>query len=252
MNAPTIFGAVMAGGLLLLLNMKGKLRIPAAVFGFLGLLLTMSRSSWLSLAAGGIFLTLRMGMRERARIAGAVVGGIVFLGCLTVIPAVNDLVWQRIQTFSDPSHDVSFGARLEGHQQALKVIGNEPFGEGLGSLDTEHNTEGDDDIIGPHDSTPLEFLYSLGWIGTFIYSIGLGALALQLIRAKCKDPFCLSSTAILLGFVAECLLNSVMLGVLGFMVWTFAAMNLAAAENEGASALAAEAADRRTVRFVAA
>jgi hypothetical protein len=37
----------------------------------------------------------------------------------------------------------------------------------------------------------------------------------------------LSSKAIIIGFVAQCLLNSVLLGVLGFMVWMFASMSLA-------------------------
>jgi hypothetical protein len=73
----------------------------------------------------------------------------------------------------------------------------------------------------------LEFLYSLGWIGTLIYATGLGTLGLQLMRKGESDSFVLSSKAIILGFIAQCLLNSVMLGVLGFMVWTFASMSLA-------------------------
>ena len=109
-------------------------------------------------------------------------------------------------------------------------IAQEPWGEGIGSTDTLHNTEGDDDIIGPHDSTVLEFLYSLGWIGTFIYGTGLAMLGFQLLRAGRGDSFVMSAKAILVGFLAQCMLNSVMLGVLGFMVWTFASMILAQAE----------------------
>jgi hypothetical protein len=119
---------------------------------------------------------------------------------------------------------------VEGHEQALRELAQEPWGEGVGSTDTLHNTEGDDDIIGPHDSTLLEFLYSLGWIGTFIYALGLGTLGVELLRKSSSDPFVLSSHAILIGFLAQCLLNSVFLGVLGFMLWTFASMSLAAAE----------------------
>ena len=109
-------------------------------------------------------------------------------------------------------------------------IAQEPWGEGIGSTDTLHNTEGDDDIIGPHDSTVLEFLYSLGWIGTFIYGTGLAMLGFQLLRTGRGDSFVLSAKAILVGFLVQCLLNSVMLGVLGFMVWTVASMILAQAE----------------------
>jgi hypothetical protein len=227
MNAPAIFAAVIACGVLLLFNVKGKLRILSAACGFLALILTMSRASWLSLVAGFIFLAFQMEMRQRFRLAMVTATCIVLLLASTQIPAVSDLVMQRIQTFSDPSHDVSYTARIEGHQQALQLIAEEPFGEGLGSTDTEHGTEGDDDFIGPHDSTVLEFLYSLGWIGTLIYVTGLGTLGLQLMRKGETDSFALSSKAIIIGFIAQCLLNSVMLGVLGFMVWTFASMSLA-------------------------
>ena len=74
----------------------------------------------------------------------------------------------------------------------MREIAEEPWGEGIGSTDTLHNTEGDDDMIGPHDSTLLEFLYSLGWGGTLIYGLGLALLGLQLFRAGRGDYFTLS------------------------------------------------------------
>jgi hypothetical protein len=102
----------------------------------------------------------------------------------------------------------------------------------LGSTDAEHGTEGDDTFIGPHDSTVLEFLYSLGWVGTFIYAVGLSALGLRLMRSRNSDPFVMSCKAIVVGVAAQCLLNSVMLGVLGFMVWTFASLSLAGTDSD--------------------
>ncbi len=230
MNAPAIFAATVACGLLLLFNMKGKLRLLAAACGFGGLILTLSRASWLSLAAGGVYLLFRLGMRERIRMAFGGLACAVFLIAVAQVPGVNGIIIERMGTFAKPGQDISFSARVEGHESALRRLAQEPFGEGIGSTDTLHNTEGDDAIIGPHDSTLLELLYSLGWIGTFIYLLGLGSLGVQLFRVGRTDPFALAAQAILIGFLAQCLLNSVLLGVLGFMVWTFAAMNLAAAE----------------------
>jgi hypothetical protein len=230
MNAPAIFAATMACGLLVLFNLKGKLRLLAAACGFLGLVLTMSRASWLSLTVGSIYLLCRLEMRARLRLALASVNCIVFLSGFTEVPGMKEIVEERIATFTQPGQDVSFSARVEGHEQGLRELAQEPWGEGVGSTDTLHNTEGDDDIIGPHDSTLLEFLYSLGWIGTFIYALGLGTLGIQLLRSGRSDSFVLSAHAILIGFLAQALLNSVFLGVLGFMVWTFASMSLAAAE----------------------
>jgi nitrate reductase NapE component len=251
MNAPAIFAAVTSCGLLLLFSLKGKLRILAAVCGFLALVLTMSRASWLSLVAGFIFLALQLDMRQRFRLAVVTAMCIVFLLASTQIPAVNDLVGERIRTVSDPSHDVSYTARIEGHQEAFRQLAQEPFGEGLGSTDTEHGTEGDDDFIGPHDSSILEFLYSLGWTGTLIYAMGLGAMGLQLMRSGRSDPFVLSSKAIIIGFVAQCLLNSVLLGVLGFMVWMFASMSLAQMDLAEQSAGEPEQQMTETAEYVA-
>jgi len=229
MNAPAIFAAAMATGLLLLFNSKQKLRLIAAAFGFVSLIMTLSRSSWLSLVAGGVYLLFRLGMRARVNFALASLACLAFLVAAAQVPGVDEVVAQRMRTFSQPSQDVSYLARIEGHQRALREIAQEPWGEGIGSTDTLHNTEGDDDMIGPHDSTLLEFLYSLGWVGTFIYMLGLGYLLFQLLRHHRRDSFVLSSHAILIGLVAQSMLNSVMLGVLGFMVWTFASMCLAAA-----------------------
>lgn len=231
MNAPAIYAAAMACGLLILFNLKGKLRLVSAACGFLGLILTLSRASWLSLAAGSIYLMIFLGMRERLRLALAALACIVFLLGVSQLPGVREIVWGRMQTFTQPGQDISFSARLVGHEAAFVEIAQEPWGEGIGSTDTLHNTEGDDDIIGPHDSTVLEFLYSLGWIGTLIYVIGLFLLTIQLFRTGRGDSFVLSAKAILAGFLAQCLLNSIMLGVLGFMVWTFASMALAQADR---------------------
>lgn len=252
MNAPAIYAAVTTCGLLVLFNLHGRLRLPSTACGFLALMLTVSRASWLSLVAGVIYLMMRAGMRQRARLAIAAFACGVFLLGLAQVPAVHDLLMQRMQTFSDPSQDVSFSARVEGHEQAFRQIAQEPFGEGLGSTDARHNTEGDDDIIGPHDSTVLEFLYSLGWIGTLVYALGLGSMAFQLMRTHHGDAFVVSSKAILAGFLAQCLLNSVMIGVLGFMVWTFASMSLAAADRAKEEASEGEQPTSPSIDFAAA
>ncbi|HUA98556.1 MAG TPA: O-antigen ligase family protein [Terracidiphilus sp.] len=241
MNAPAIFAAVMACGLLLLANLKGRLRLLSAACGFLALILTLSRASWITLVVGFVYLMFRMGMRERMRlVSAAFVCGLFLLG-LAQLPAIKDMVSQRVDTFADPNQDVSFSARIQGHEKAFGEISRQPFGEGLGSTDTFHNTEGDDDIIGPHDSTLLEILYSLGWIGSSIYALGLVLLGIRIMRNVRGDPFLTSSKAILVGLFAQCLLNSILIGILGFMVWIFASMCLARVDL-------AEEADRQQER----
>ena len=162
MNAPAIYAAVTACGLFVLFNMKGKLRLLSAAAGFIGLLLTLSRASWLTFAAGCIYLVVFLGMRERYRLMIGAASCLLFLLGISQIPAVNEIIWHRVETFTQPGQDDSFTARVEGHGTAMREIAEEPWGEGIGSTDTLHNTEGDDDMIGPHDSTLLEFCIRLG------------------------------------------------------------------------------------------
>ena len=54
------------------------------------------------------------------------------------------------------------------------------MGEGLGGSEANHSIAADDDAIGPHDSTILESLYSLGFLGSALYLIGLLAAANRL------------------------------------------------------------------------
>jgi hypothetical protein len=231
MNAPAIFAATMACGLLILFNMKGRVRLVASAAGFVALILTLSRASWLSLAAGGIYLLFRIGMRARIRLLFAAGASLAVLIIVAQVPGINDVIEERIATFTQPGQDVSFLARIDGHEAALRELAQEPWGEGVGSTDTLHNTEGDDSIIGPHDSTLLECLYSLGWFGTFMYALGLGTMGVQLFRRGAHNPLTVSAHAILIGFLAQSLLNSIFLGVLGFIVWTFAALSLASPEE---------------------
>jgi O-antigen ligase len=230
MNAPAIFAATMACGLLILFNLKGKFRVLSAAVGFLALILTLSRASWLALVVGIAYLMYRLDMRARIRMAVAAAASIAILVGFTQIPGIDTIVAQRIATFSQPGQDDSFTSRVEGHEQALRELAQEPWGEGVGSTETLHDTSGDDDFIGPHDSTMLEVLYSLGWIGSFIYALGVCTMAFQVIRKGGKAPFVISAHAILISFVVQALLNSIFLGVLGFMVWTFASLCLIAPE----------------------
>lgn len=252
MNAPAIYAAVTACGLLLLFNLKGKLRLLSVAAGFIGLLLTLSRASWLTFAAGCIYLAVFLGMRERYRLMLGAASCFVFLLGLAQIPAVNEIILHRVETLSQPGQDDSYSARVEGHEVAMREIAQEPWGEGIGSTDTLHDTEGDDDMIGPHDSTLLEFLYSLGWGGTLIYGTGLLLLGLQLFRSGRGDYFALAGKAILIGLFVQALLNSIMLGVLGFMVWTFASMCLAQAEHADAVKRLSGYDSQEVTRFVTA
>lgn len=233
MNAPQVFAGVMVAGLLVLYSLHGRLRLIAAAFGILSLILTSARASWLGLIAGLLYLVLRLNSRLRFRLFSGIVASVIVICVAAQAPVINAVFSARVRSLTDPSHDISYTARIYGHAQAFQSIASKPYGGGVGSPDQDHAVDGRDEAIGPHDSTMLEFLYSLGWVGTFAYLAGLMILAARIFNRRMNpDSFTIASKAILVAFVAESILNTVMIGVLGFVVWTVAAMCLAAAQNQ--------------------
>ncbi len=240
MNAPQVFAGVMVAGLLILYSLHGGLRLVAAAFGILSLILTSARASWLGLIAGLFYLSLRLNSRLRFRLFSGIVASVIVICVAAQAPVINGVFSARVRSLTNPSHDISYTARVYGHAQAFQGIASKPYGGGVGSPDQDHSVDGKDERIGPHDSTMLEFFYSLGWVGTFAYLVGLMILAARIFNRKMNsDSFTIASKAILVAFVAESMLNTVMIGVLGFVVWTVAAMCLAAAQNQREAAMVA-------------
>jgi len=237
MNAPSSFSTYIMAGLLMMFSMEhSKLRIPAALLGFTAFLLTTNRASWLGILAGIFYLAMHLGMRQRMKIVAMMLGCALLLGGVSLLPPVNEILRARFQSMLDPKHDVSYNARIEGHQLAFAQLAQEPVGEGMGTMDINHANYESDEKLGPHDSTILEFLFSLGFVGTFVYFSGLAFTGYRLLSGpRVRDPFTISMIAITLSYFAQAILNSIMLGVLGFVVWLSIAMALAAREHSAES-----------------
>ena len=156
-------------------------------------------------------------------------GAIVPLAALEPFASV---VGPRIQSMTNPKDDISLAARLEGYGKYLRDAVTDPFGKGIGIMDREYAIAPDDEGIGPHDSAILELLLSLGFLGAALYGAGLIALLFGLrapggvgIRS---DSFANAAKAIGLGMFAQLILGSVMLGVMGAILWGFAGVVIAA------------------------
>ena len=240
LNAPATCAAYLMAGLLLLFALKGKLRFWAAAAAFVALVLTSSRSSWVGLCAGIAYLVLQLPGKARLHAIAAVLASVVVLGIVTQLPVIDDVVSQRIQSFTDPKNDVSFNERADGHVAAFRDMLAEPMGEGMGSVDTDHTTAGADATIGPHDSTILELLYALGFPGTLLYLAGIAMAVAHIVRQKNRrngrpdiDRFAVSMCAIVIALLVQLALNSIFVGPLGFLTWTAIAMTLAAGSLPG-------------------
>lgn len=234
LNAPATCAAYMMAGLLMLFALKGRLRILAAPLAFLALIFTSSRSSWIGLIFGVGYLALALPGKARLRIAWAALACVVMLAAAaTYIPVVNHMATDRFKSMSDPKQDVSYNARLIGHADAFTRLLDEPLGEGMGSLDIDHQTGGSDAGIGPHDSSILEALYALGFPGTLLYGAAILFAASRIFaaaRRHIRDPFGIAMRAILVAFFVQIALNSIFVGVFGFLTWTLIGMTLASGD----------------------
>ena len=236
MNAPATFATYLVAGLLFAFaalvegTRNRRLALFAAPFGILALALTTTRSLWLALVFGVLYLSAALPSRLRVRVVAAVVITLIAGGFATQIPGINRVVNERLKSFTSGTSDISAGARISGHTDALAKLATEPLGEGLGSTDADHATDGSDDRLGPHDSTLLEFLYALGGPGTLVYAAGLalGFVQIFLLRSKWPSgPTATATRAILFALFAQCLLTSILVGVPGFLTWTCLGLGLA-------------------------
>ena len=226
MMIPQKFAAMMSSGLLLLFINKSILRLPAAAVGYLAFLLTIARAAWLNWLVGLlIFVSSLKGRLQRNVIISILIATIV-VAPLTTIEPFSSLIGSRFETFSNPTQDVSYQARLEGLNELIGPALSEFLGQGLGTrLDTETK------VIGAYDNGLLLMIFSLGWFGSIAYLTGIGMLFVRLLQSSegRSDIFFSAARAIALGaFVVQIGLNPATIESFGLIIWGFLGISLAA------------------------
>ncbi len=232
MNSPAPFANAMMTGLLLLLMIRSALKLPAAVAGYLAFLLSMVRTAWLGWLIG-FFLMLK---NINPRVIGRMfLSAFVLLVCL--VPLLNDprlanVIGDRVKTFTDLGHDESFGDRLEMYRVLVSDAAGNPFGHGLKNLEVSHGI--------PVDSGILVTVFSLGWLGTLLYALGIISLFLKKQPApEMHDDFYRAGKAIFIAMLAQLVGANIFVNVTGAIFWTFTGMRLAASPYHGQERLAA-------------
>jgi hypothetical protein len=185
MNSPGPFAATLAAGVLLLMGARQKFASIAQLLGVVALVLTEVRSAWLGLVVGLIVILFSASKRTRVRMTIFAGVAAAAVAVMLAYSSTNTDLSKRFSTLGSVKQDESFNERLAGAERAIPHALQNPFGGGMGYLDTafETNLDAGGTDFGAHDNGFYEFLVTLGVIGTLVY---LGSTATVLFRAKAK------------------------------------------------------------------
>jgi hypothetical protein len=210
----------MMAALLVICVLRSSWKLPAVVAGYLSLLLSLVRTTWLSWMIG-LFVLLK---KSQPRVIVGVLALLILMGaCL--LPFANDprlasVLGDRAKTLSDLGHDESFGARLDMYRVLALDVSDHPFGYGVSNKTTSQDMAIDSGI--------LSMLFSLGWLGSLLF--GAGALSLLMKDGadwRQSDPFLVVCRAVIIALFAQLIGGNIFIGINGALFWLFSGASLA-------------------------
>lgn len=226
-SSPQGFGTVISASLILLLGSNGAVRFPASGTGYLAFLLSSARSTWLAWLAALLAMTPSLKCKLQLRLFLT-----VLIMASLIVPLANlepfaEPIQHRLESFSAGADDVSFTARREGYQDLLGIALTEFMGGGIGGrLAREIPATS----IGGADSGIFPLLFSLGWLGSLPYLLGIFLMLNRLFSTQefSQDPFASASRAIVIGSLAQVGFNNIFAAEMAMVLWGFLGISMSA------------------------
>jgi hypothetical protein len=218
MNSPASFATFTAIGLFLIgFSKRPWLALPALPAA-LGLLLSLYRTAWLSLAISILFCLMFAGTRRRAGIILVGIGVAVLLAVL--LTPFGDVVVDRLSTLSEGSQDGSAQERLEEFITLWNLPDSSLFGSGFTITD-----------VGAAGAMPVDGMIVACWLsmGIIVGAFCLTALCWAIGNAVAvtwtdPGPEAIVIGGLALGALLQLPLASITSGENGFFFWTFAVL----------------------------
>jgi hypothetical protein len=226
MAAPGPFATTLMTGLLLLFSGQGVLRIPAAVVGYLSLMLSLVRTAWGGWLIGILTLAVSFKTKFKIRLIMTLLVMGLCVAPLTTIEPFAGTIQTRLQSFSNLGDDSSALARQEIYESSLKNALTNILGNGIGN--TFVVTKEGQIVKIVIDSGILDMFFTLGWFGGMFYLGGLGMLLYALLQGSDADPFMGAARAVSFGILSMLTMNSSMLAADGMILWGFLGIAIAA------------------------
>ncbi|GAB4133477.1 MAG: hypothetical protein Fur0046_04290 [Cyanobacteria bacterium J069] len=229
MHSPGPFAVVMMAGLLLLFSERSLLGIPAAMGGYLAILISMVRSAWGGWVAGLLASFASTTPKYQMRLVVTILVLVLCVTPLTAMEPFDDVISERVESISNLARDQSFRDRSDNYDRDFNVALTRGLGRGMGSTWIVNERNGKLEMI-VLDSAILDIFFTLGWAGALPYLGGLIFLLISLFKdaAARADPFASAARGIALAVFFQFIFSSVMLGLSGMILWGFMGIALAA------------------------
>ena len=219
------FGGLMLAGIILMFCRKNNiLSYSLSGLGFVALLLSQARATWLGFAIAFLIFFVSLKQRLQMRTVFAVTLAAIAFIPLALIEPFSTIISERLETLSNLGDDASLNARREAFTQVANQAMDQVFGLGLG-FDLGSITK-----ISNYDGSIFQLLFFLGWFGSLFLVSGIMLLTWKLFESKGVkwDSFAYASRAIFLGIFVQVGFNLIFIGSLAILLWGFLGMTLAA------------------------
>jgi hypothetical protein len=219
MNSPGSFATFTAIGLLIVcFTQRGWIASLSACLAGVGLLLSLYRTAWISLAVGLLFCALFPSTRRRA--LAIIIGTVIAVALASTVPPFGDVISERVATFFDGTQDGSALERFDEFVTLWNRWDSCLFGVGFSSTDVGSAGKM------PVDGTIIDCWLSMG--------IVVGLICLSQLIMLIGNTFhtawlerrqeAIVIGALGCGALAQLPLASIAYGETGFLFWTFLAM----------------------------
>jgi len=220
MDGPFAFAMFILPGLLLLLSYRGALSTPASIAGYIALLLSRVRTSWIALVISVTMMLFSLKSSLQIRLIAIVTVMVVLVIPLTNIPQFAAVIDSRLESLFSIQDDGSGVERAETYSLLIWQALSCWFGYGIGNRP---------DFGRPIDSAVLSMLFSYGWFGTILYLGGVLLILYQLF--KCpeirSDPFISMARSFVISILIVMPLGNALQDTPGTAFWMFLGMGLA-------------------------
>lgn len=236
-NGPLPFATILVAGLFLALAGRGISRVVSLSLGSIALLLSLVRSAWI---AGGLGLFVYLAALPRKLMRPMLAATILTVTAVAMVPFVVPeyiagpsirIVQDRLLTFTDLSHDVSYKDRASFLESITNSVLDAPMGHGLGSTGVSSSlVAGGGDAIRDFDNGIFAVLYSLGWIAGTAFLLSVAAIVIMSLPRKERvwDSTVKAGRAVAVASLMLAFGANVFEGVSAAVLWSFAGLVLSA------------------------